>query len=725
MRRRALLILLIAAAFLSLDAYIGQRDWTTLIMGNVIDEKGNPVAGAVITDGKQQSVSAEDGSFELRDTEKVIFVHRIGYLPESFRCHQGLVNLPFVVLKRDPILLPTVKVKGTALDIFNTSADKATIPIDPDRQYYSTAEMLDQAAGLASQDSRLKGEKQTLSILGNLSRHTLVVLDGVPLNPNGESFDLSLLDAQNIESIEVIKNNASVYGGASAIGGVVLIKTRQGEFKTDRDFTVNSELGSYGYARASVLASLSQPRWNFWAKASKFSTDNDFKYEIEDWWPADSVGIRKNNAKRQNSLAGNLNARLGSSQLVLQSEYDDFYRQLPGTVNFSEVYRHACLEGFASRNRITLNTWLLGLDANALAWFNQDNTVYDNTSAPLPVYLNRYRQKLYSYGLRGSLGDRTEIVEGLTLDTGFLAEAGGHQYRYLDLLQNGQDISARTLFTDLTGKARFSFNPGNWIIKWAAAGRYDRVGSEKNLTWRAEGSATWFGPVDIAMGGTIGTSFALPSPYDLYWKGDSQAIGNPDLDSETSLGWQLWGKLGIGRLRYKIAAHDNSIENLIQWRQVQLFGNAWKPMNIGKARIRNLEQEASFEAWDWLILQGNLLLTEALDISTLPEAEAPRLMYTPRYQASGSARYSRNGLALWISFALTGTQETTPDNLTGTLDPYSLVDMGISYRFTSAAWELTPYLNVLNLLDRSYEVYAYTPQPGISFYGGITLKLKG
>jgi outer membrane cobalamin receptor len=120
-------------------------------------------------------------------------------------------------------------------------------------------------------------------------------------------------------------------------------------------------------------------------------------------------------------------------------------------------------------------------------------------------------------------------------------------------------------------------------------GRHDLTEAENVSCWRVETEVRKQGWIQSSLGGTWGTSFALPSPYDLYWKGDSQAIGNPDLNSERSQGGQIWAGCKASGFSIRGAVHLNQVTDLIQWRQVQMFGNAWKPFNIGKAELRNLE----------------------------------------------------------------------------------------------------------------------------------------
>lgn len=70
---------------------------------------------------------------------------------------------------------------------------------------------------------------QSLFIRGSDSKHQLVLLDGVivndPSTPNG-MFDFTTLNLNSIESIEIVKGPEALMYGPSAIGGVVLIKTR-------------------------------------------------------------------------------------------------------------------------------------------------------------------------------------------------------------------------------------------------------------------------------------------------------------------------------------------------------------------------------------------------------------------------------------------------------------------------------------------------------------------
>lgn len=712
---KRLLCLLLCLATVALFAE------SRLVKGKIVDSRGKPISTVLVSDGKQYKYSSETGEYKIVTEGDSLSFSRMGF--KSRKIAVSKIG-DTVVLEAEALLLPKVVVSESAWNVYSAPADRVALPIDPDRHYYSALEAVGSTPSLHSRDVRLPGESQSVSILGNLPRHSLIVVDGVALNPGGESYDLSLIDPQNIESIELIKNNASVYGGGSAIGGILNIRTRQGKSSGGSDFSLASEIGSFGYAKNSLSFGAAIKNWELRLGSSHLNTDNNFKYKMPEWWSSDSLMIRENNARRQNSLSASLAYRLGNSRLNLQSDYVFFHRQLPGTVNFTELYRHAFLDGHTNRNSLGISATLGKINGDILAWLNQDAALYDNTRAPLPVFRSSYRQKLLNTGIRGSLGTNFTLREGLSLNAGSAAELGFERYRNQNLINPANDLDHSDNFANFSLKSGLQQDFGLWIADAAGALRIDHTRGKGNPSWRLEGSLKHIGMMESTLGATLGSSFALPSPYDLYWKGDSQAIGNPDLSSERSRGWQLWIQNRFGGFRLRGTWHSNEIDSLIQWRQVQMFGNVWKPMNVGKAWVRNLELEAGLETWDWLDLSASMLFTKALDLSSHPAESAPCLMYTPDLSYGIKLGVNWNILRFWSQYSHTGKQFTTPDNLVAPLAAHSLLDCGISTEFKIQGWSFSPHFSVRNVLNKSYSIYAYVPQPGISFQGGISLKIK-
>jgi len=684
------------------------------VEGYVKELNGRPVEQALLEFGQSRTFSSRDGFFKLEGEADSLRVSRLGFEPLTVTPQAGVM---LIVLKAAPYELPAVRVTESYLSFTPSAADLLLVPIDPDRHYYSATQMLGEASGVSSSETPLRGETQGIRLLGNLPRHSLIVLDGIPLNAEGESYDISLLDPQNIEKIEIIKNNASVYGGAAAIGGVVLISSKRGKLASGTQYRAGIELGSYGYAniRMALRGNLGSTAYRL--AVGKFNADNDFSYTPREWWNMTGTSIRHNNAKRQNSLAGSLSTRFGKALLTISSDLEQFHRQLPGTVNFSELYRNAWLEGQATRNRLSLEAPIWLLNSRFLLWHNADSSVYDNTSAPLPVFLSRYRQGLWNSGIKLSIDKGEGLVR-----TSIGIEAGSTSYLNDNLLSDTPTLRYQAEQASFSSRAGIVKDGDKLGISSFLAGRYDLTANEKVPSWRAEIELRHHGWLESSWGATWGTAFAMPSPYDLYWKGDSQAIGNPELSSERSRGGQLWAAVKGWGISLRGAVHLNRIRDLIQWRQVQMFGNAWKPFNIGEAELRNLELEAGWNRLNWLELSGNALFTDARDLSTMDFATAPRLMYTPECQLSATARIKLNKQDFWVKYSHTGRQWTTPDNLSQPVDGFELLDAGLEASFTWQGWQMNPHLNIHNILNRRYEVYPYVPQPGITVYGGLELR---
>ena len=93
------------------------------------------------------------------------------------------------------------------------------------------ADVLVGVPGLDVVQSGGAGGNISVFMRGANSEHTLVYIDGVEANDPitaARSFDFANLGTENIESIEVVRGPQSVLYGSDAIGGVILIHTKEG-----------------------------------------------------------------------------------------------------------------------------------------------------------------------------------------------------------------------------------------------------------------------------------------------------------------------------------------------------------------------------------------------------------------------------------------------------------------------------------------------------------------
>lgn len=72
------------------------------------------------------------------------------------------------------------------------------------------------------------GATTSLFLRGGESKYVKVLVDGVPTNDPGGTYDFAALTTDNVERIEIVRGPASVIHGADAVTGVVHVITRRG-----------------------------------------------------------------------------------------------------------------------------------------------------------------------------------------------------------------------------------------------------------------------------------------------------------------------------------------------------------------------------------------------------------------------------------------------------------------------------------------------------------------
>jgi vitamin B12 transporter len=119
----------------------------------------------------------------------------------------------------------------------------------------------------------------SLFLRGGESRYTKVLIDGVPVNAPGGSFDFSHLTTDNIDRIEIVRGPASVLYGADAVTGIVQIFTRQGSAQSRASLGVRG--GTYHSLDLDGDAVGSSALGGFSVGAAHHSTDGIIPFNNE------------------------------------------------------------------------------------------------------------------------------------------------------------------------------------------------------------------------------------------------------------------------------------------------------------------------------------------------------------------------------------------------------------------------------------------------------------
>ena len=217
------------------------------IKGTVIDENGDPVIGATVSDkndAKNATITDFDGNFMVNvKAGQTIVVSYIGYETQEVAAKNGMT----IKLQPDNKVLDEVVVVGYGVQKKSsvTGAISQVKPEDMENRTISNAQQALQGKTSGVQvisTSAAPGSSPTVRVRGyssNVSSEPLFVVDGVRLS------DISGIDPSTIASMEILKDAASaaIYG-AEAGNGVVLITTKKGkpgEGKITYDFMWTDE----------------------------------------------------------------------------------------------------------------------------------------------------------------------------------------------------------------------------------------------------------------------------------------------------------------------------------------------------------------------------------------------------------------------------------------------------------------------------------------------------
>ncbi|OQY40293.1 MAG: hypothetical protein B6226_00065 [Candidatus Cloacimonetes bacterium 4572_65] len=470
--------------------------------GYVYDKNEIPLELVLVLHGNYSTYTNEQGYFSLNSTSDVdsltFYLFGFGVKKRETSSFPTIAQV-YMESKILSTKTFTFKVKNDS-SVLPNNHEKVTISIDEDKKALdNVAEILSERADIKIEGTQLPGERQTASLLGHKSRHTIVMLDGVALNSSGEDFDLSTIPTEIVDRIEIYKNNMSSISGSGGIAGVINIKTIRSS-KSSGNSSIGISYGSYNYKKVTLNSGFSLGRTSFYCVYSITSSENDFKYEIKkgnDW----SKEIRENNSKSSQNLILNMSSNISFGSIYYSGKFSSYDNELPGPTNFLLVYEKAKSEGHELYQNLKIKKNLWSVDTDLDIYQLSKKSEYTNTEATIT---NNYSN---------NISKNSKLGAKLT-----------NRYSYADI----EPISQYSFSSSVLGS--LSKPLGFFDININSSLRYDDHEDFNDFTtYRVAGDISYNSIITPTFNASYGTSFTLPSFYSLYWKGDSQAVGNPDL----------------------------------------------------------------------------------------------------------------------------------------------------------------------------------------------------
>ncbi|MFZ2225661.1 MAG: TonB-dependent receptor, partial [Candidatus Deferrimicrobium sp.] len=141
---------------------------------------------------------------------------------------------PVGAMAQEPVLTEPVVVTATRIEE-KVSEQASSVSVvtreDMERKSPSLAgDVLQGIPGVDVQRTGSLGGLENIKIRGGKSTHTLVMIDGFPVNsPSSGEFDISALPVSGFERVEVVRGAQSALYGSNAMSGVVNFLPRKGE----------------------------------------------------------------------------------------------------------------------------------------------------------------------------------------------------------------------------------------------------------------------------------------------------------------------------------------------------------------------------------------------------------------------------------------------------------------------------------------------------------------
>lgn len=597
-------------------------------------------------------------------------------LPEAHAQSAGRKGLDpvFVTATRSPQALSQVLADATVI----TRADI-------ERQAFGgLADLLRSQACFEMVRNGNPGANTSLFVRGAETRHTKVLIDGVPYDSqrtDGASWQ-SLPLAQ-IERIEIVRGAASAIYGSDAIGGVVQIFTRKGEGAPLLELGVGG--GNNGLAKLDASISGLNGIFDYaLSVASERSDGFNTRPVIGD--PGYSPDI---DGYRSRSVSLRLGAQLNKAHRVdligmdshINSQYDASAKPKVDDRNINAAR--------ALRAAWTAQ-WSPALDTSFSVGESTDN--YE-TKPSVYQTETRTRSIALSAGLKlggGQLNGSLERREDKLLNT---SVTGGKADRHQDAVGLGYLWSAGPL--SLQAHARHDSD--------------SEFGSSNNGTLAAGYQLTpqW------RLLSSYGTAFKAPSLYQRF-----SEFGKPDLKPEEGKNAEIGLHFTQGVHGASLTAYRNLVDNLIVF--VSGPGACASRVgcydNIGQARLQGLSLKGN-TALGAVRLSGSLDLQSPKDVTEFAGHKNYGKVLARRAKTHGSLR-AETDVAGWALGAQILASGKRTDNLNNgiQLGGYATLDLDAQYSLNQ---QLRLQLKLDNAFDRKYETargYANAP---FQFFVGL------
>lgn len=597
--------------------------------------------------------------------------------------------------------------KTVVLDEVVTTGTKFELPAEKSGKtiYKLTAKDLERSAGKTVADVLNEvpgvqtdgnfgtpGSNISYYLRGGRNKHTLVLIDGVPLNDpsaiNAE-YDLRYIPLGQIEAIEVLKGGLSTLYGTGAAAGVINIKLKEpldktiggsidvnaGSFDT---FSQNLQVGG-----ASGNLSYSFLGNNLTSKGFSAAKDEDPSVEFDE----DGFSRQNGLIKLEYRFTDQFKLDLHTAYERFEAEYDDFEFTDANNVQTYHQYRVGLMPSFSyKKGRL-----------EGKFFYNTNEREFESS------FPSSYDGKNF----QGEILNRhffSEVVQGLF----------GLNYQYMNFEQKNAIGSDSTEFTivDPYASLLVDLPSGLNIHAGMRLNTHNVYGTKWVYNVNPSFLFNQHGKWRYKLLASISSSYVTPSLYQLY-----SIYGNKDLNPEEAVNVEAGLSVYFTKkISFNAVLFQREESNPIDF--VSIFD---EDGNYVGSRYENLTSERTVKGAEMnLQYEVNKYVEGTVQYSYV-ESDKPESFYRiphHKFGASVILHPFSNGL---ISFSYNFTGDRTIFDFGSfskiTLDRYNLLDVLVSYGLLQS--KLTLYGAVNNVWDEEFiAIYGFTTR-GRNFNAGV------
>lgn len=610
----------------------------------------------------------------------------------------SISTFSFAQEKKDTIDLGSVVVTGTRFVTPFEKSGKVIYKLTADdirrTPGATVADLLNQLPGINIDGAfGTPGTNLDYSIRGGRNRHTLILIDGLPINdPSSISndYDLRLLNSATVEYIEVLKGGASTLYGTGAAAGVINIKLKEGT-SVKPDITLTQTIGSFRTGNTNL---------DLRGKSDKLSYLGGVAFST-------SEGISAAEDTDSNSDFGNDGFERYSGRTKFSYDFSEDFK-LGANLAYDRV--KSDFDGgafFDADNEFSITQVSYGLHPQ----FN-----YTGGRAQLRLNFNRVKREFFSAFPSSALGKnlQADLTNEFFFNDKIKAIAGLQYQQYK--FQNGDEEPNATNFDPYVNLSAyvtdaFTVNAGVRLNNNSEYGNNFVYSLNPSYLFEIGGESK------LKLFGSYSTAFVAPSLFQLF----ANFFGNPDLGAEETESLEFGLSLYISDdLTLNAEYFDRTEENAIDF--VSIFDNngvfiGGGYQNItGKREINGIETDLDWNATESLNIQvhyASYQFGNEAQFYRIPDSKyGLNLGYAITPNTNVSVKYThfgeRNAAIFSAPFLVS-------------LDSYDLVDFSISHELFNGDLIISGTVN--NLFDEDYVgVYGFTTRPS-NVTIGVSAKL--